>query len=99
MDCWVEMWRSHLGAYFPASVNAPRSAKISASTPASFKRSRCLGRRATSSLRGIVFTVTWTRTPWSCANFTALGSSSGVKLPANERMPKLVPAKYTASAP
>ena len=29
----------------------------------------------------------------------ACGSSSGVKLPVNERMPKLVPARYTASAP
>ena len=99
MLCCVEMWRSHLGAYLPASVNAPRSAKISASTPRSFSRSRCSGSRATSSLRGMVFTVTWTRTPWSCAKRTASGSSSAVKLPANERIPKLVPARYTASAP
>ena len=99
MLAWVETWRAQLGAYFPARVKAPRSATIRASTPASFSRSRCSGRRDTSSFRGMVLTVQWTRTPCSWAKATASGSSSGEKLPAKARMPKAVPARYTASAP
>ena len=99
MDCWVEMCRSQWGAYRPASMKAPRSARINASTPAASSSSRYPGSRGTSSPRGMVFTVTWTRTPRSWARATARGSSSGVKFPAKERIPKLVPAKYTASAP
>ena len=49
--------------------------------------------------RGMILTVQWTFTPAAWASCTAFGSSSGVKLPVNERMPKLVPARYTASAP
>ena len=44
-------------------------------------------------LVGMVFTVTWTRTPWLWAKATAWGSSSSEKLPAKERMPKDVPAR------
>ena len=47
----------------------------------------------------MVFTVTWTLTPWLWARATALGSSDREKFPAKERIPKLVPARYTASAP
>ena len=99
MLAWVEMCRSHRGAYFPAMVKAPRSATIRASTPASASRSRCSGRRAASSFRGMVLMVQWTRTPWLWAKATAWGSSSSEKFPAKARIPKLVPARYTASAP
>ena len=50
-------------------------------------------------IAGMILTVQWTFTPAAWASCTAFGSSSGVKLPVNERMPKLVPARYTASAP
>ena len=47
----------------------------------------------------MVFTVAWTFTPCRWAKSTARGSSSSLKFPAKDRMPKDVPARYTASAP
>ena len=79
--------------YLPAMVNAPKSATMRASTPASFKSSRCSGRRTISSFRGMVLMVQWTRTPWLWAKRTASRSSSGVKFPAKARIPKSVPAR------
>ena len=66
---------------------------MSASTPLSFSRRRCAGSAGSSSPRGMVLTVTCTRTPCAWAKATASGSSSGEKFPAKERMPKLVPAR------
>ncbi len=51
------------------------------------------GRRATSLFRGMVLQVTWTRMPRRWQSSTASFSASGVKLPAKERMPKVVPAR------
>ena len=95
----VETCRWHRGAYRPARVKVPRSAVISASTPASSRNSSHSGSWSISPQRGMVFTVTWTRTPRLWANPTARGSSSREKFPAKERIPKLSPARYTASAP
>ena len=41
----------------------------------------------------MVLQVTWTRTPFLWHRATARFSSSGVKFPAKERIPKVVPAR------
>ena len=87
MLAWVEMCRAQRGAYFPARVKAPRSATITASTPASLSSSRWAGRPSTSSQRGMVLMVQWTFTPWLWARATAVRSSSSVKFPAKARIP------------
>ena len=69
------------------------SARITASTPRLSRYSSHSGRRAASSLRGMVLQVTWTATPRLWHSSTACFSSSGVKLPAKERIPKSGPAR------
>ena len=64
-----------VGGIFPASVKRPVSATITASTPASFSRSRCVSRRTISSPRGMAVDGAVDATPWAWA--TAAFSSSG----------------------
>ena len=93
MLAWVEMWHWTRGACRLARESTPTSARMTASTPTSFRYSSHWGSRAASSLRGMVLQVTWTRTPWLWHSATAAFSSSGVKLPAKERIPKALPAR------
>ncbi len=93
------MWAFTLGACFFSRESTPTSARMAASTPSSWRYSSHSGIRAISPLRGMVLQVTWMATPRLWHRATACFSSSGVKLPAKERMPKSVPARYTASAP
>ncbi|CUP64419.1 Uncharacterised protein [Flavonifractor plautii] len=90
---WVEMWAFTPGACFFSRESTPTSARMAASTPAAWRNSSHSGRRAASSLRGMVLQVTWTATPRLWHSSTACLSSSGVKLPAKERMPKSGPAR------
>ena len=82
-----------------AKASTPTSARMTAVTPASSSSSNHWGRRAISSLRGMVLHVTCRSTPRSRQSFAARRSSSGEKFPAKERMPNVLPARYTASAP
>ena len=96
---WVEMWSWRWGACFWARRKTPRSATMAASTPTLSRYSSHSGSRSTSPHRGMVLQVTWTRTPRLWHSSTAVRSSLWSKLPAKARMPKSLPARYTASAP
>ena len=80
-------------------ASTPRSATMTASSRQPRNSSRKRYRAGYSFVRGMVLSVRYTLRPILCASSTASYSSGIVKFPACERIPKLCPARYTASAP
>lgn len=99
---WIVGWKcaAHSGAHTaPPACKAPRSARINASTPAASSSSRYPGSPGHLVSPGHGVHRHMDPNPPLMGKGHRRGSSSGVKFPAKERIPKLVPAKYTASAP
>ena len=72
---------------------------INASGPNSFSSFKYSRTPSRSRLCARILTVTWTRTPCSCANAIPSFISSWLKFFALARSPKTSPPIYTASAP
>ena len=90
MPACVEMCMGKFGTCVLQSFSTPRSATISASTPAASAAFKKSGMVSISSLRGRVLQVKYTFTPCLWAKSTAFCSASIVKFFGPARIPNCV---------